>query len=168
MFDSEYKNELSDENGMGIIPHMLKFGKTTNLKEFSDFPIISGKIPENLEVWFSECKVISVTKIKRKWCLTCWNWQKITISKNLTEWEKYPIYWNLPKLVNFWEFLYFQVPIKIWKSEFKIKVSDLNWVGKYPISWHWPKLANLQEFPDFQFPDSRKVGNLKFWVKNQE
>ena len=55
MFDSEYKNELSDENGMGMMPHMLKFGKTANLKEFSDFQIISGKIPE--KVWKSGFKI---------------------------------------------------------------------------------------------------------------
>ena len=55
MFDSEYKNELSDENGMGMMPHMLKFEKTPNLKEFSDFQIISGRIPE--KVWKSGFKI---------------------------------------------------------------------------------------------------------------
>ena len=55
MFDSEYKNEPSDENGMGMMTHMLKFGKTANLKEFSDFQIISGKIPEKF--WKSGCKI---------------------------------------------------------------------------------------------------------------
>ena len=47
------KNDLSDGNGMGMMPHMLKFEKTPNLKEFSDFQIISGKIPE--KVWKSGC-----------------------------------------------------------------------------------------------------------------
>ena len=29
------------------------------------------------------------------------------------------------------------------------------------------QFLGISRFPDFQFPDSRNVGNLKFWVENQ-
>ena len=59
---------------------------------------------------------------------------------------------------------------EMWNFEFKIKFSDLNWVRKIP---NILKLAQTSQFPgisgfpDFKFPDSRKTGNLKFWVQNQ-
>ena len=56
LFDSEYKNELSHENGMGIMLHMLKLVETANLKEFSDFQITSGNISERFRK--SGCKIL--------------------------------------------------------------------------------------------------------------
>ena len=29
------------------------------------------------------------------------------------------------------------------------------------------QFPGISRFPDVQFPDSRKIGNLKFWVENQ-
>ena len=73
----------------------------------------------------------------------------LKLTKN-SKFRKFPIFKkNLGKIPEKFE---------IWISEFKIKVSDLNWVGKIP---HTLKLAKTSQFmggsrnPDFQFPNSR-------------
>ena len=59
---------------------------------------------------------------------------------------------------------------KFEKSEFKIKFCDVNWLGKIPNILKLAQTSQfpgISRFPDVQFPDSRKIGNLEFWVENQ-
>ena len=88
-----------------------------------------------------------------------------------------PICWNWPKKANSGEFPDFQKmsgkcleKLEFWNSDFKIKLSDINWVGKIP---NIMKLAKTRQFPEIsRFPENsgkvpEKFGSLIFWVQNQ-
>ena len=140
MFDSEYKNELSDENGMGIIAHMLKFGKTTNFKKISDFPIISGKIPEKF--WKSGCKLNGNHA----------QYVEFGQSNNFQRISMFP--------ENIWKSSRKMLKFDIVSAK-SISVTKIKWKW-CPIHWNWPNIANSGKFPDFQ-----KISR-KFPEKNPE
>ena len=109
-----------------------------------------------LELDIQSVKSNSGTEINLKWCPIHRNWWR------KANCGKFPDFQNISrKNPEKWE---------IWNSELKIKASDLNWVGKTPNVLKFAKTSQLPgifRFSDFQFPDSRKIGNLKFWVQNQ-
>ena len=128
-----------------------------NSGKFPDIQKISWKKSRKiLRFDILSAKSISVTEIKWKWCPIHRNWWKKANS------GEFPDFQNISgKNPEKWE---------MWNSEFKIKFCDLNWVRKIPNILELAQTSQfpgISRFPDFQFPDSRKIGNLKFWVQNQ-
>ena len=75
------------------------------------------------------------------------------------------------QLKNDFQISNFQIPekLEIWNSEFKIKLSDLNWVGKIPNILKLAKTSQflaVSRFPDFQFPNSRNFQMSSKVAKN--
>ena len=131
---------------MGIMPNMLNFAKIANSREYMYM------FPENIwksswKMWkldILSAKSISVTRIKWKWCPIHWNWPNIANSGKFPDFQK--ISGKIPEKLEFWN------------SDFKIKLSDLNWVGKIPNILKLAKTSQfpgVSRFPDSQFPNSR-------------
>ena len=87
------------------------------------------------------------------------NMLKLAKNNNLEEpnWMgKIPNVLKFAKISQFLGISRFPGSSKIWKSEFKIKVSDQNWVGKIPNMLKLVKTSQIQRtsrFPDFQIPE---------------
>ena len=126
---------------------------TTEFDQSSKFQRIS-MFPEN--IWKSSRKMWKFDILSAK-----------SISVSTIEWKWCPIHWNWPNIANSWKFPDFQNisgknPEKweIWNSEFKIKLSDVNWVGKI---CNILKLAKTSQFPGIsKFPIFLESGNWKF------
>ena len=69
----------------------------------------------------------------------------------------------------------FQIPekVEIWNSDFKIKLSDLNWVGKIPNILKLAKTSQflrIWRFPisRFQIPEKLEIWNSEFKIKRSD
>ena len=141
-----FLSELSDENGIGMIPHLLKFKR---IIRFSDN--IWKNSRKNLKIWM------------QNWSL----W--LELNGNHAQYvefgqsSKFQIISLFPE--NIWK-----SSRKMWKFDIlgakSISAANIKWKW-CPIHWNWLNIANSGKFPDFQKisrKKSRKI--LRFDIRS--